>query len=148
MDLNAKEIGKRIKKYRKEKRLTQKELAKLIGCAEMTISQYERGLYLPKTDTRIALANALGISYGDLFIPDQTPLVFDSPEEFMKARDEALKKARASNKPTIEITHQGDGTVTNVARYRFEAKDLSEREYQVFDNLYSLLRNKDDNTPK
>jgi len=71
MEPNAKEIGNRIKKYRKNIHMTQKELAKKIGCAEMTISQYERGLYSPKIDARIAIAKALGVEYVDLFGSDQ-----------------------------------------------------------------------------
>ena len=64
-----KEIGKRIKRFRKEKRITQRQLAEAIGCAEMTISQYERGLYSPKIDVRIAIAKALAVPYECLFVP-------------------------------------------------------------------------------
>ena len=80
MDLNAKEIGKRIKQFRKEKRITQKQLAEEVGCAEMTISQYERGLYSPKTNTRIAIAKALGIPYNSLFGVNDTDLASMLPE--------------------------------------------------------------------
>lgn len=144
MDLSAKEIGKRIKQYRKEKGFTQKELAETIGCAEMTISQYERGLYSPKIDTRIALANALGVPYVELF----APVRFDSPEDFKKVWDATAQKPAENGQYQTVVRHRGDGTITNEAQYRFEASDLSEREYKVFDSLYSLLRNKDADAPK
>ena len=142
------EIGKRIKACRKAAKMTQKELANKVGCAEITIRQYEGGKNIPKADTRIALANALGVSYADLFVPDQTPLVFDSPEEFMKARYGNTQKSKESDTPTIETAYRGEGTATNKLNYRFEANDLSEREKKVFDSLYSLLRNKDVDSPK
>ena len=80
MELTAKEIGKRIKQYRKAARITQKELAEMVGCAEMTISQYERGLYSPKIDTRIAIAKALNVPYNTLFAPTDTDLASMLPE--------------------------------------------------------------------
>lgn len=144
MSLSAKEIGNRIKKYRNANHLKQKELAQILDCAEMTISQYERGLYAPKTDMRIKLANALGVSYSDLF-EDQKPMAFDSSEDFEKAKNETAKQASESDSPNIAEQHRADGTVKNEARYRFEANDLSAREKDVFDSLYSLLRNKDEN---
>ena len=64
-----KELGSRIKKIRKEKNITQKELAEMVGCAEITIRQYENGRYSPKIDTRIAIAKALDIPYDCLFNP-------------------------------------------------------------------------------
>ena len=67
-------LGARIKSRRKELRMTQKELGQKIGCAEITIRQYESGRYAPKIDTRIALAKALDISYAALFDPDATEL--------------------------------------------------------------------------
>lgn len=141
-------IGKRIKERRKALKMTQKELGEKIGCAEITIRQYENGRYSPKIDTRIALANALGVSYTDLFVPDQTPTSFDSPEDFKKAWIEATQKSKESDSPEIVVHHHPDGTITNEERYRFEASDLSAREKDVFDSLYSLLRNKDGNTPE
>ena len=84
MDLSAKEIGKRIKQCRKEQRISQKELAQKIGCAEMTISQYERGLYSPKIDTRIAIAKALGVNYETLFQPfgEETDYLFEMATKY------------------------------------------------------------------
>lgn len=139
-------IGKRIKERRKELKMTQKELGEKIGCAEITIRQYENGRYSPKIDTRIALANALSTSYVDLFVPDQTAIAFDSPEDFKKVWASIDETPKNGYYQTV-VHHKSDGTITNEAQYRFEAADLSEREYKVFDNLYSLLRNKDANAP-
>lgn len=42
--MNKREVGMNIKKARKNKGLKQKELAKLIGFSESSISKYEQGL--------------------------------------------------------------------------------------------------------
>lgn len=148
-----KEIGKRIQRRRKELRLTQKELAERVHKVEGSIRQYENGLRMPDETTKVAIANALGVSYIDLFSPPVSDdgtggsiMTFDSPEDFKKAWNEATQKPEKNGLYQI-VVHHGDG-ITNEAQYRFEAKDLSEREYNVFNSLYSLLRNKDENTPE
>ena len=59
-------IGENIRKIRKEKKLTQKELGKLCGMSEAQIGQYENGLRNPKMETLKKIANALDINYLDL----------------------------------------------------------------------------------
>lgn len=64
---NGNTIGRKIREKRKEMHLTQKELAKRAGIAEITLRQYEKGLYVPKMESRIAICNALGCPYSDIF---------------------------------------------------------------------------------
>lgn len=59
--MSANTIGKRIKERRKELRMTQKTLAEKIGCAEITIRQYEGGTRSPSYAARELLAQALGV---------------------------------------------------------------------------------------
>ena len=141
-DVEKKEIGARIKKRRKALRLTQKELADRIHKVEGSVRQYENGLRSPDETTKVAIANALGVSYSDLFVLDPRPMAFESPEAFEKAQYEAMQKARLSGVAEITTTYTADGII-NEARFRFEKHDLSEREYNVFESLYSLLRSKD-----
>lgn len=50
-------IGKIIKKIRKEKGLTQNELAKIIGISQTTLSGYETGYSNPIYETIKDIAN-------------------------------------------------------------------------------------------
>lgn len=59
-------IGKTIRKYRKEKGLTQNELAKFAGVNEVTIRSYEAEKYKPKFETLVKISDALGVHVGDL----------------------------------------------------------------------------------
>lgn len=52
--------GQRIKNRRLALKLTQKELAKKVGVAHVTISQWERGDTSPRGDRLLSLAEALG----------------------------------------------------------------------------------------
>ena len=59
-------LGQNIKKYRKEKKLTQKELASLAGVNEVTIRSYEAEKYRPKIETLQKIADALDVSIATL----------------------------------------------------------------------------------
>jgi len=60
-------VGAQIRKYRKMRKLTQKELGMKIGVKHNTISSYESGTNEPEQNTLFAIADALEISINDLF---------------------------------------------------------------------------------
>jgi len=59
-------IGEAIKRIRKSKRMTQKNLAEKTGIAEITIRQYEAGMYEPKYNNLKKIAEALGVECSDI----------------------------------------------------------------------------------
>ncbi|MCL2773738.1 MAG: helix-turn-helix domain-containing protein [Oscillospiraceae bacterium] len=56
------EFGKRLKKLRLEKNLTQEQLAQRIGLTASVVSAYEIGLRYPAYDTLICLASIFGVT--------------------------------------------------------------------------------------
>lgn len=58
-DFNMTEIGLRIKEVRIERNLTQKELANLLGVAQNTISQYEKGTANASIEVIVRLSQIL-----------------------------------------------------------------------------------------
>lgn len=60
------EVGKHIKKIRKEKNLTQDELAVRLHCTRQTISNYETGKSEPDIALLVELADVLEVEIGDL----------------------------------------------------------------------------------
>ena len=62
-------IGKRIRKYRKDMKLTQDELAKKLNTSKGTISNYETGYRSSRQDDLFLLAEVLNINIDDLFPP-------------------------------------------------------------------------------
>ena len=59
-------FGERLKKYRQEKRLTQQELADLLGVSNKTISRWESDGGYPDVAMLVPLARALGVTADDL----------------------------------------------------------------------------------
>ena len=60
------EIGSRIRKYREERKLTQKELAQRIGVSSSRVSNWEQGINRPDADTIAKICKALTVSPSEL----------------------------------------------------------------------------------
>jgi transcriptional regulator with XRE-family HTH domain len=59
---NNNHLGKNIRQLRKQKGLTQVELAKILDCSQPIITTYENGQKKPSVSTLARLAEALGVS--------------------------------------------------------------------------------------
>ena len=60
------EIGKRIRKYREDRKLSQKDLADMIGVSNSSISNWEKGINRPDADMLADLCRALKVSPSEL----------------------------------------------------------------------------------
>lgn len=75
----SKYVGAQIRKYRKMRRMTQKELGFRIGVKHNTISAYESGTNEPEQNILFAIADVLGVSINDLF-PSPTNIIPVAPQ--------------------------------------------------------------------
>lgn len=66
MSIDCADIGSRIKFHRREKHLTQEQLAEKTELSHVYISYLERGERMPRLDAIINIANALNVSADDL----------------------------------------------------------------------------------
>ena len=64
--MNQLKIGKFIAECRKEKNLTQMQLAEKLGITDKAISKWERGLAMPDVSIMLELCDILGISVNEL----------------------------------------------------------------------------------
>ena len=64
--MNQEKIGKYIAKCRKEKKLTQLELAEQLGCSDKSVSKWENGKCMPDLSLFNPLCEILGITVNDL----------------------------------------------------------------------------------
>jgi len=63
-------VGRNFARLRREKGLTQEEVADLSGLSQQYLSGLERGQRNPTVITLYELAQALGVSHVDLVMPD------------------------------------------------------------------------------
>ena len=61
-----KRLGQNVRKFRKERRMSQTELAEQAGVALMTISRLERGEHDPHVRTLSQIARGLGVPLFEL----------------------------------------------------------------------------------
>ena len=62
----ARAVGTRISRFRRERGLTQKQLADKVGVERFVISHYEHGRYCPGILYLVRLAGALGVTADEL----------------------------------------------------------------------------------
>lgn len=56
-----------IKELRKDKGMTQTQLADFVGVSKNAISEFERGNYLPALDTALLISKALNTDFQEVF---------------------------------------------------------------------------------
>ncbi|MCW0232570.1 MAG: helix-turn-helix domain-containing protein [Ferrovibrio sp.] len=99
-EARQKALGRRIKALRKERKLSQEDLAEMIGKSVDTVSNIERGFSSTRLSTVFEIAEALKVGFIDLFdwadVPKQT----------------AQQKARAELVEKFRILLEGNAAVT------------------------------------
>jgi len=101
MDMSAnieKQIGAHLAKIRKERGLTQSELAELIDVTIETISRLERGVFIPSLKTLENISNVLNIPLKDIFD-------FEYPQ---KPRVSAIEKESSKLLAYLKTRRVGD----------------------------------------
>ena len=117
------EIGKKIKRLRQEKFLTQDELASRCELSKGFISQLERDLTSPSISTLIDILEVLGTNLKDFFNEDEDEMIVFTKDDIYEVEDKDLKygiewiipNAQKNIMEPILITLDEDG------RYKEEA---------------------------
>ena len=107
--LNKEEIGKRIAFYRKERGITQKELADLLHISYQAVSKWESGKSLPTVEMLYEISNLLhvtvdillnenawknrGISYWDIGLDTRKLYLLKAEIEKLNSRDTTILSA-------------------------------------------------------
>ena len=112
----AREMGLKIKNARSNAHVTQAELAHRLGVTAQSISQYERGVKIPKIDTLEKIANALGTKISCFYnlepLKEQMfPAWRDPDKDPPKVETEVLILYRRYDYLGITTAHYEDGNV-------------------------------------
>ncbi len=116
-------VGEKIRKTRKQKKMTQNTLARLTGLAAITIRQYEANKYIPKIKNLRKISYALETSLSEFIEPDQTTsgydIYYDVCDSLIKTND---------GKPHQEIE-------TKIINGNFQLNGEQRRILSLFDAL-------------
>ncbi len=84
--MNLKEkLGRQIQLIRKKQKMTQEQLAKIIGIDPKSISKIEKGNNYPSPDNLEAIARVLGVSVYEFFLFEETKSVEMMKSEIINA---------------------------------------------------------------
>ncbi len=103
-------IGGFIAKCRKEKNMTQRELADKLGISDKTISKWETGNGLPEASLMVPLCDALGITVNELLTGERI-----TAEEY-KERAEETMVALAEMKTEVSSLKRKVGAMDKSAK--------------------------------
>jgi transcriptional regulator with XRE-family HTH domain len=139
------EIGKKIRRLRQEKLLTQDELASRCELSKGFISQLERDLTSPSIATLIDILEVLGTNLKDFFNEDEEEKIVFSKEDAYEVSDEEYKykidwiipNAQKNQMEPILLTLENEG------RYKEElAHEGEEFGYVLTGSVYVHIGNK------
>ncbi len=95
--MNLIKIGKFIAESRKNKNLTQEELAEKLFITDRAVSKWERGLSLPDADKMLDLCNILDINVNELLIGEKIDMK-DNEKKTEELLLELAKQEEIKNK--------------------------------------------------
>ena len=95
--MNQEKIGKFIANCRKDKKLTQEQLAEKLNISKNAVSKWERGLNLPDVSIMQELCKILGITLNELFIGENI-----IEEKYKEVADNNLLNALENSSFTLK----------------------------------------------
>lgn len=126
-------ISDNIKKYRKEKKLTQKQLGDMIEKKEITIRRYEKGDIIPPIPVIEDIAKALDCQYADIAISEEDWKRFSDwsdKEEMVKSINNITYKKDMYITPNYIQMFEDDKTFDGVTiKYKDKVFTLTSMEY-------------------
>ena len=134
-------IGDRVKRLRKEKKLTQKALGEKVGISRSYLADIEGNRYNPSADTIKSLATALNVDVNYFLTDDETQLpllTLKDEKDIAKDLEDIMNK----------LESQSDGPLY------FNGDELDEDDRDLFRDALSValrtvkIKNKEKYTPK
>lgn len=126
-------IGENIKKYRKNMKITQKQLAEKINKQDRTIQKYEKGDIIPPVPVLEEIAKVLNCKYVDLAISEDDWKRFsemNEKEEMVKSINNITYINEMYVTPNYIAQFEGDKTFDGITvKYQNKTFALTEKEY-------------------
>lgn len=122
-------LGEKIKKYREEKKMTQVEVAEVLGVKPATISKYEAGTLEPNIESLKKLAELFGISVDELLKEDEFDVSKINVLEVLKEQKEMKLKGNLYHNTQIIFAYntnhiEGSKLTEDQTRYIYETNTL------------------------
>ena len=122
-------LGEKIKKYREEKKMTQVEVADVLGVKPATISKYEAGTLEPNIESLKKLAELFGVSVDELLKEDEFDISKINMLEVLREQKEMKLKGNLYHNTQIVFAYntnhiEGSKLTEDQTRYIYETNTL------------------------
>ena len=122
-------LGEKIKKYREEKKMTQVEVAEVLGVKPATISKYEAGTLEPNIESLKKLAELFGVSVDELLKEDEFDISKINVLEVLREQKEMRLKGNLYHNTQIIFAYntnhiEGSKLTEDQTRYIYETNTL------------------------
>lgn len=97
--MNQKKIGMFLKELRKEKQLTQEQLAEIFGVTNRSVSRWENGVNMPDLDLVIEIANYYDVGIEEILDGERKNKIMDK-----KTEQTLLKVADYENQDKVKFS--------------------------------------------
>ena len=122
-------LGEKIKKYREEKKMTQVEVAEVLGVKPATISKYEAGTLEPNIESLKKLAELFEVSVDELLKEDEFDVSKINVLEVLREQKEMKLKGNLYHNTQIIFAYntnhiEGSKLTEDQTRYIYETNTL------------------------
>ena len=122
-------LGEKIKKYREEKKITQVEVAEILGVKPATISKYEAGALEPNIESLKKLAELFEVSVDELLKEDEFDFSKINVLEVLREQEEMQLKGNLYHNTQIIFAYntnhiEGSKLTEDQTRYIYETNTL------------------------
>lgn len=122
-------LREKIKKYREEKKMTQVEVAEILGVKPATISKYEAGTLEPNIESLKKLAEIFGVSVDELLKEDDFDVYAINVLEVLREQKEMKLKGNLYHNTQIIFAYntnhiEGSRLSEDQTRYIYETNTL------------------------
>lgn len=135
-------LGERIKKLRKQRKITQEELGKKVNVTKVSISGYENGNRTPDTETLQKIADYFGVSTDYLLgRTDEKEYAWDEltekDEKDIAKRMEKLKKDLMEGTDSDGLNYLGEPLSKEAIESLLDALEYAERQTTRINKKYT-----------
>lgn len=136
-------LGEKIKKYREEKKITQVEVAEILGVKSATISKYEAGALEPNIESLKKLAELFEVSVDELLKEDEFDFSKINVLEVLREQEEMQLKGNLYHNTQIIFAYntnhiEGSKLTEDQTRYIYETNTLL-TEKETITNLDDII---------
>ena len=136
-------LGEKIKKYREEKKITQVEVAEILGVKPATISKYEAGALEPNIESLKKLAELFEVSVDELLKEDEFDFSKINVLEVLREQEEMQLKGNLYHNTQIIFAYntnhiEGSKLTEDQTRYIYETNTLL-TEKETITNLDDII---------